>query len=242
MTGISRDRLTPTIRGYAGTVSAQPSSTRQRLPVRVRSPYAPGMPACASCGAESPDGFRFCGACGSPLAAPAAPLPEERKVVSALFCDLVGFTATSEGADPEDVDRMLTAYFAMARAPDRGARRGGREVHRRCRGRGVRGAGGARGRSRAGGPRRAPDLRGRVRAPDARRSSPCASGWGSTPARCSSGSAWPRARASGSSPATRSIPRPGSSRSRRRWASRSASRRTRRRRPSSTTRSCRPRR
>jgi len=35
--------------------------------------------------------------------------------VSALFCDLVGFTATSEGADPEDVDRMLTAYFAMAR-------------------------------------------------------------------------------------------------------------------------------
>jgi class 3 adenylate cyclase len=41
---------------------------------------------------------------------------EERKVVAALFCDLVGFTAASESADPEDVDRMLTAYFAMARA------------------------------------------------------------------------------------------------------------------------------
>ena len=41
---------------------------------------------------------------------------EERKVVSVLFCDLVGFTASSESADPEDVDRMLTAYAEMARA------------------------------------------------------------------------------------------------------------------------------
>ena len=35
--------------------------------------------------------------------------------MSALFCDLVGFTASSESADPEDVDHMLSAYFAMAR-------------------------------------------------------------------------------------------------------------------------------
>jgi class 3 adenylate cyclase/tetratricopeptide (TPR) repeat protein len=41
---------------------------------------------------------------------------EERKVVTTLFCDLVGFTASSEAADPEDVDRMLSAYSAMARA------------------------------------------------------------------------------------------------------------------------------
>ena len=76
------------------------------------------MIVCRSCGVESPDGFRFCPGCGSPLADPAAPAPapEERKVVTALFCDLVGFTATSEGADPEDVDRMLTAYFSMARS------------------------------------------------------------------------------------------------------------------------------
>jgi class 3 adenylate cyclase len=45
-----------------------------------------------------------------------ASMTEERKVVTALFCDLVGFTATSDGADPEDVDRMLTSYFDMARA------------------------------------------------------------------------------------------------------------------------------
>ena len=75
------------------------------------------MVACPSCGVESPDGFRFCPGCGSPLSAQAAPTPapEERKVVTALFCDLVGFTAASEAADPEDIDRMLRQYFAMAR-------------------------------------------------------------------------------------------------------------------------------
>ncbi len=36
--------------------------------------------------------------------------------MTALFCDLVGFTAVSEAADPEDVDKMLAGYFSMARA------------------------------------------------------------------------------------------------------------------------------
>jgi class 3 adenylate cyclase/tetratricopeptide (TPR) repeat protein len=53
--------------------------------------------------------------CATLLAAPARAVAEERKVVTALFCDLVGFTATSEAADPEDVDQMLSAYAAMAR-------------------------------------------------------------------------------------------------------------------------------
>ena len=74
------------------------------------------MVACGGCGTESPDGFRFCPVCGLPLAgASDASLTEERRVVTALFCDLVGFTATSEAADPEDVDRMLSGYAAMAR-------------------------------------------------------------------------------------------------------------------------------
>jgi class 3 adenylate cyclase/tetratricopeptide (TPR) repeat protein len=33
-----------------------------------------------------------------------------------LFCDLVGFTAASDAADPEDVDRVLAGYFRLARA------------------------------------------------------------------------------------------------------------------------------
>ena len=78
------------------------------------------MVACHVCATESPDGFRFCPACGAALAAqpagqPAAAPAGERKAVTALFCDLVGFTSLSESADPEDVDRMLAAYFALAR-------------------------------------------------------------------------------------------------------------------------------
>jgi class 3 adenylate cyclase/tetratricopeptide (TPR) repeat protein len=70
---------------------------------------------CPSCGSENPEGFNFCGNCGSHLDGAARAVAEERKVVTALFCDLVGFTATSESADPEDVDKMLAAYFEMAR-------------------------------------------------------------------------------------------------------------------------------
>ena len=64
---------------------------------------------------REPDGSKFCDECGTPFAASARPVTEQRKVVTAPFCDLVGFTATSESADPEDVDTMLAAYFAMTR-------------------------------------------------------------------------------------------------------------------------------
>ena len=74
------------------------------------------MPTCASCAHENRDGAKFCEACATPLVAPARAIADERKVITALFCDLVGFTATSEAADPEDVDAMLAVYFAMARA------------------------------------------------------------------------------------------------------------------------------
>ena len=40
---------------------------------------------------------------------------EERRVVTTLFCDLVGFTAISERNDPELVDVMLRRYYAAAR-------------------------------------------------------------------------------------------------------------------------------
>ena len=73
------------------------------------------MIACRVCRTENRDDARFCNNCGTRLSAPTA-VAEERKVITALFCDLVGFTATSEGADPEDVDRMLSRYAAMARA------------------------------------------------------------------------------------------------------------------------------
>ena len=73
------------------------------------------MRLCPSCAFEYEGDFRFCPNCATPLAG-RAPVSSERKVVTALFCDLVGFTALSQAADPEDVDRTLATYFEMARS------------------------------------------------------------------------------------------------------------------------------
>ena len=71
---------------------------------------------CLACGRESPAGFVFCGFCGASLPAePAAPPVRERRVVSVLFCDVVGFTAASDGADPEDVQARMQAYYGRLR-------------------------------------------------------------------------------------------------------------------------------
>ena len=72
------------------------------------------MISCPSCGQENPDGFRLCGMCGASLA-PEAAAREERKVVTVLFCDLVGFTAKAEQLDPEDVRAVLGPYHARVR-------------------------------------------------------------------------------------------------------------------------------
>ena len=40
----------------------------------------------------------------------------ERKVVTVVFCDLVGFTSQAETMDPEDVDAMLGPYHERVRA------------------------------------------------------------------------------------------------------------------------------
>jgi class 3 adenylate cyclase/tetratricopeptide (TPR) repeat protein len=70
---------------------------------------------CPSCAQENPDGFRFCGACGRSLEADTAVARDERKVISALFCDLVGSTAQAERMDPEDVSALLSHYHARVR-------------------------------------------------------------------------------------------------------------------------------
>ncbi|HYX88951.1 MAG TPA: adenylate/guanylate cyclase domain-containing protein [Gaiellaceae bacterium] len=73
------------------------------------------MLVCPSCGKENPDGFAFCGYCRASLhEQPPAGL-EERKIVSVLFCDLVGFTAASEQQDPEDVRARIRPYHARLR-------------------------------------------------------------------------------------------------------------------------------
>jgi class 3 adenylate cyclase len=67
------------------------------------------MIACSSCGQENPDVARFCLACGSAIVSAAEPR-KERRIVSVIFVDLVGFTGTAEKLDPEDVQAVLEPY------------------------------------------------------------------------------------------------------------------------------------
>jgi len=76
---------------------------------------------CAACGTANAPGSRFCSECGArleaaPDAAPAAAAPvAERRLVTVLFADLVGFTTLSESRDPEDVRELLSRYFESCR-------------------------------------------------------------------------------------------------------------------------------
>ncbi len=99
---------------------------------------------CPSCGTTNPPGQRFCGSCGTRLdGAAASPGPSgsptsagfpasgapsagdagthpgagpiaERRLVSIMFADLVGFTPFAEERDSEDVRDTLTRYFDLA--------------------------------------------------------------------------------------------------------------------------------
>jgi class 3 adenylate cyclase/tetratricopeptide (TPR) repeat protein len=64
---------------------------------------------CPSCGQKNPDGFRFCGACGSGFSGEAT--REVRKTVTVLFADVTGSTALGERLDPESLRRVMSRYF-----------------------------------------------------------------------------------------------------------------------------------
>jgi class 3 adenylate cyclase len=68
---------------------------------------------CPNCGQENPAGARFCFSCGRPFED--TPAREERKVVTVLFADLVGFTSRAEQLDPEDVRGLLAPYHQRLR-------------------------------------------------------------------------------------------------------------------------------
>lgn len=95
---------------------------------------------CANCQAENPPEFKFCGECGTPLScqpeerkawsverknvpvqepliAPGSAFsasqtaPEaERRQLTVMFCDLIGFTPLAEKLDPEDLQEVIRAY------------------------------------------------------------------------------------------------------------------------------------
>ena len=74
------------------------------------------MVTCPACGRENPADARFCNECGAPLAATPDARREERKIVTVLFADLVGFTSRAERLDPEDVRALLAPYWEHLRA------------------------------------------------------------------------------------------------------------------------------
>lgn len=73
------------------------------------------MLVCPSCGTENPERAKFCLECAAPLAR-AMPPREARKVVSVVFCDVVGSTALGESRDPELVRGLLARYFERMKA------------------------------------------------------------------------------------------------------------------------------
>ncbi len=82
---------------------------------------------CPACGASNVPDAVFCNQCGTRLAPSAASAPvggaapspaaatAERRLVSVLFADLVGFTTLAEGRDPEETRELLSRYFELAR-------------------------------------------------------------------------------------------------------------------------------
>ena len=92
---------------------------------------------CPNCATPNPPTVRFCGECATPLkpaesaparfSAAAVPGPAEhspaqdgpdhvaeRRLVSVLFADLVGFTPFAEERDAEEVRDTLSRYFELA--------------------------------------------------------------------------------------------------------------------------------
>jgi class 3 adenylate cyclase/predicted ATPase len=93
---------------------------------------APLSALCPACGTANDADENFCGQCAAPLAGstPArtpqaltvpAPSPDadirtaERRHVTVMFADLVGFTSLSDQRDAEDVRDLLSRYFETAR-------------------------------------------------------------------------------------------------------------------------------
>jgi class 3 adenylate cyclase/tetratricopeptide (TPR) repeat protein len=84
---------------------------------------------CPNCGTANVPSAKFCSECATPLSAgataasvaaspPRASMPApvaERRLVSILFADLVGFTTLADGRDPEEARDLLSRYFGLAR-------------------------------------------------------------------------------------------------------------------------------
>ncbi len=73
---------------------------------------------CPICGRENPEDAVFCIYCGAKLdREKARKALGERKLVTVLFADIVGFTSLSEELDPEEVLRLINTFFEKLEEP-----------------------------------------------------------------------------------------------------------------------------
>ncbi len=72
------------------------------------------MRTCLACGQDNSPSARFCQGCGAALD-DLTKVPDERRIVTIIFVDLVEFTARAERLDPEDVRALLTPYHDRVR-------------------------------------------------------------------------------------------------------------------------------
>src|SRR6266516_5008215 len=70
------------------------------------------MAVCRSCGADLPPAARLCASCGTPVSARTG---DERKMITVLFADLVGSTATGSERDPEEFGAAIRPQLARIR-------------------------------------------------------------------------------------------------------------------------------
>jgi DNA-binding SARP family transcriptional activator/class 3 adenylate cyclase/tetratricopeptide (TPR) repeat protein len=90
------------------------SGTAQSEAGRRPETSARGPAACGRCGESNPPEARLCFACGAVLPGRRRE-GAERRLVTVLFVDLVGFTALAERLDPEDLKRVVGPYFDLMR-------------------------------------------------------------------------------------------------------------------------------
>ena len=93
------------------------NEAQRKFCTECATPFTAG---CPNCGTTNPPAAKFCGECATPLVGAARPIDAvaapvaERRLVSVLFADLVGFTPYAEERDAEDVRDTLTRYFDLA--------------------------------------------------------------------------------------------------------------------------------
>ena len=93
-------------------------------PPRAKAKRRPPVMTCPTCGADIPEGSRFCGQCGQALAAAFQPSPEGTLTI--MFTDIEGFTALLRTLDEEEAHELVHVHSWTVRECVQ--RKGGFEV------------------------------------------------------------------------------------------------------------------